>query len=138
MENCITKFWEQERESKIAFPTFGNGNGNEKLIPKLWEREWEAGIPGNGREWEFPLTSAMTCPTCCPRHDPDDALTSFWEPLRGQKCPLRGIWECQNGTKASEKVDPTQISIWRSFKLLSSLSDLCHDFKGSKKAVLGP
>ena len=56
MENCIPKFW--ERESKKAFPTFGNGNGNEKLIPKLWEREWEVGIPGNGREWEFPLTPA--------------------------------------------------------------------------------
>ena len=58
MENCIPEFWEREREWKIAFPTFGNGNGNEKLIPKLWEREWEAGIPGNGREREFPLTPA--------------------------------------------------------------------------------
>ena len=56
MKNCIPEFWEREREWKIAFPTFGNGNGNEKLIPKLWEREWEAGIPGNGREREFPLT----------------------------------------------------------------------------------
>ena len=56
MENCIPEFWEREWEWKIAFPTFGNGNGNEKLIPKLWEREWEAGIPGNGREREFPLT----------------------------------------------------------------------------------
>ena len=55
MENCIPEFWERER--KKAFPTFGNGNGNEKLIPKLWEREWEAGIPGNGREREFPLTA---------------------------------------------------------------------------------
>ena len=56
MENCIHEFWEREREWRIAFPTFGNGNGNEKLIPKLWEREWKAGIPGNGREREFPLT----------------------------------------------------------------------------------
>ena len=56
MENCIPEFWEREREWKIAFPTFGNGN--EKLIPKLWEREWEVGIPGNGREREFPLTPA--------------------------------------------------------------------------------
>ena len=54
MENCIPKFWERERESKKAFPTFGNGN--EKLIPKLWERESEARIPENGREREFPLT----------------------------------------------------------------------------------
>ena len=60
MENCIPKFWERERESKKAFPTFGNGNGNEKLIPKLWEREWEAGIPGNGREREFPLTPDLS------------------------------------------------------------------------------
>ena len=56
MENCIPKFWERERESKKAFPTFGNGN--EKLIPKLWERESEARIPENGREREFPLTPA--------------------------------------------------------------------------------
>ena len=56
MENCIPKFWERERESKKAFPTFGNGNGNEKLIPKRWERESEARIPKNGREREFPLT----------------------------------------------------------------------------------
>ena len=56
MENCIPKFWERERESKKAFPTFGNGNGNEKLIPKLWERESEARIPENGQKREFPLT----------------------------------------------------------------------------------
>ena len=54
MENCIPKYWERERESKKAFPTFGNGNGNEKLIPKLWEFR----IPENGREREFPLTPA--------------------------------------------------------------------------------
>ena len=59
MENCIPEFWEREREWKNSFPTFGNGNGNEKLIPKLWEREWEAGIPGNGREREFPLTPGL-------------------------------------------------------------------------------
>ena len=53
MENCIPKFWERERERKIAFPTFGNGNGNEKIIPNFRERESEAGIPGNGREREF-------------------------------------------------------------------------------------
>ena len=58
MENCIPKFWERERESKKAFPTFGNRNGNEKLIPKRWERESEARIPENGREREFPLTPA--------------------------------------------------------------------------------
>ena len=39
--------------------------------------------------------------------------------------------------KASEKEEPTQISIWRSLKLLFSLSDHCQVFKGSKKAVLG-
>ena len=62
MENCIPKFWERERERKIAFPTFGNGNGNEKIIPNFRERESEAGIPGNGREREFPLTPASTYP----------------------------------------------------------------------------
>ena len=60
MENCIPKFW--VRESKKAFPTFGNGNGNEKLIPKLWERESEARIPENGREREFPLTPPTPSP----------------------------------------------------------------------------
>ena len=59
MENCIPKFWERGRELEKAFPTFGNGNGNEKLIPKLWERESEARIPENGREREFPLTPAL-------------------------------------------------------------------------------
>ena len=56
MENCIPKFWEREREWKIAFPTFGNGNGNEKIIPNFREREWEASIRGNGRKREFPLS----------------------------------------------------------------------------------
>ena len=40
----------------MAFPIFGNGN--EKIIPNFRERESEAGIPGNGREREFPLTPA--------------------------------------------------------------------------------
>ena len=39
--------------------------------------------------------------------------------------------------KTSKKVEPTQISIWRSFKLLFDLSDHCEVFKGSKRAVLG-
>ena len=43
---------------KNVFQTFCNRNGNEKFIPNFWEREWEASIPGNGREWEFPLTPA--------------------------------------------------------------------------------
>ena len=34
----------------MPFPTFGN----EKIIPSFWEREWEAGIPGNGQERVFP------------------------------------------------------------------------------------
>jgi len=62
MENCIPKFWERERERKIAFPTFGNGNGNEKIIPNFCERESEAGIPGNCRERELPLTPAPLLP----------------------------------------------------------------------------
>ena len=40
----------------MPFPTFGNRNGNEKIIPNFREREWDAGIPGNCREREFPLT----------------------------------------------------------------------------------
>ena len=36
--------------------TFGNGNGNERIIPNFWEREWDVGTPGNGREREFLLT----------------------------------------------------------------------------------
>ena len=56
MKNCIPNYWEREREWGISFPTFGNGNGNEKTIPSFREREWEASIPGNGREREFPLT----------------------------------------------------------------------------------
>ena len=67
MENCIPKFWEREREWKIAFPTFGNGNGNEKIIPNFREREWEVGIPGNGREREFPLTPVL-----------DESGSKFW------------------------------------------------------------
>ena len=63
--------------------------------------------------------------------------TSFWGPFGGQKCPLRGLWECQNGIKTSKKVEPSQISIWRSFKLLFDLSDHCEVFKGSKRAFLG-
>ena len=54
MENCIPIFWERERESKKAFPTFGNGN--EKFIPSFLERDWEASYLWNGREREFPLT----------------------------------------------------------------------------------
>ena len=48
----------QNRNEKNAFPNFGNGNGNEKSIPNFREQDWKAGIPGNGREREFPLTHA--------------------------------------------------------------------------------
>ena len=60
-----------------AFPTFGNGNGNEKLIPKLWERESEARITENGQEQEFPLTPG------------------FWYLFffkASQKCRELGLW----------------------------------------------
>ena len=62
MKNCIPNYWERERECRISFPTFGNGNGNEKSIPNFRERELEASIPGNGREREFPLTPALGGP----------------------------------------------------------------------------
>ena len=39
---------------KKSFPIFGNRK--EEVIPNFWQRECEAGIPGNGREQEFPLT----------------------------------------------------------------------------------
>ena len=97
MENSIPEFWEREREWKIAFPNFGNGNGNGKFhsqflrtgtgmtnsIPDFWEREWDVVIPGNDRErewhrkieWTFfviPLFNALTIPYnwyCGENHD---------------------------------------------------------------------
>ena len=30
-----------------------------KIIPNFWNWEWEAVIPGNGREREFPLTPGL-------------------------------------------------------------------------------
>ena len=53
MENCIPEFWEREWEWKIAFPTFGNGNGNGNSIPEFWERESDVVIPRNDREREY-------------------------------------------------------------------------------------
>ena len=49
-------FGNGNRNEKMPFTTSENGNGNEKIIPNFRERESEAGIPGNGREREFPLT----------------------------------------------------------------------------------
>ena len=43
----------------MPFPTLGDGNGNEKISPNFRERECEAGIPGNGREWDFPLIPVL-------------------------------------------------------------------------------
>ena len=65
MAQPIPKLWEREREWKISFPTFGNGNGkipfpifgngNGNSIPAFREREWDIVIPGNDREreWEW-------------------------------------------------------------------------------------
>ena len=65
MAQPIPKLWEREREWKISFPTFGNGNGkipfpifgngNGNSIPAFREREWDVVIPGNDREWEREL-----------------------------------------------------------------------------------
>ena len=65
MAQPIPKLWEREREWKISFPTFGNGNGkipfpifgngNGNSIPAFREREWDIVIPGNDREWEREL-----------------------------------------------------------------------------------
>ena len=63
MAQPIPKLW--EREWKISFLTFGNGNGkipfpifwngNGNFIPAFREREWDVVIPGNDREWEWEL-----------------------------------------------------------------------------------
>ena len=65
MAQPIPKLWEREREWKISFPTFGNGNGkipfpifgngNGNSIPAFREREWDIVIPGHDREWEWEL-----------------------------------------------------------------------------------
>ena len=39
-------------------------DGNEKFIPNFWELEWEAGIPRNGWEREFPFTPAGGLANC--------------------------------------------------------------------------
>ena len=75
---------------KKAFPTFGNGNGNEKLIPKLWERESEARIPENGREREFPLTPAvwptqMTMTRGMKPHEGDEEGQAVKEHAQGRR-----------------------------------------------------
>ena len=54
-EKIIPNFWGQKMEWNFTFPSFGDRNGNDKFIPSFQEWEWEAGIPGNGREQEFPL-----------------------------------------------------------------------------------
>ena len=56
MKKNIPLFWEREGNDKKAFPKFGEGNVMEKSILIIRERESEAFILGNGREWEFPLT----------------------------------------------------------------------------------
>ena len=55
MENCIPQFWEREQEWKEHSQLLGTGTGMKKSSIFL-EREWEAGIPRNGREREFSLT----------------------------------------------------------------------------------
>ena len=68
MANSISNFRERECEWKIQFPIsgtgmrvansipiFGNGNASGKFHSRLSGRELEAGIPGNSRDWEFPL-----------------------------------------------------------------------------------
>ena len=61
-----------------TFPTFGNGNG--RLVFREWEQE--PGIPGNGREREFPLTPALKRA---------GGLGTGWDPLErfGQRIKRR-------------------------------------------------
>ena len=51
----------------IAFPIFGTGmrmkksfpifgNRNEEIMPNFWQREYEAGIPGNGQEQDVNIS----------------------------------------------------------------------------------
>ena len=51
----------------ISFPIFGNrneneksfpifGNTNEEIMPNFWQREYEAGIPGNGQEQDVNIS----------------------------------------------------------------------------------
>ena len=42
-----------------SIPIFGNGNESEKFHSRLSGQELEAGIPGNSRDQEFPLTPVM-------------------------------------------------------------------------------
>ena len=47
---------EREGNVKSPFPKFGKGKGLKKSNPKVRERELEASILENDREWEFLLT----------------------------------------------------------------------------------
>ena len=60
LKKSIPTIWEQEGNEKNPFPKFRNGKGMKKSIPKVRERESEAFILGNDREWEFPLTPGQT------------------------------------------------------------------------------
>ena len=39
---------------KKSFPIFGNRN--EEIMPNFWQREYEAGIPGNGQEQDVNIS----------------------------------------------------------------------------------
>ena len=56
MDNSNPEVQEGKGKRKKTFPKFGNGKGMKKSIPIIRERESEAFILGNRREWEFPLT----------------------------------------------------------------------------------
>ena len=40
--------------AKNSFPIFGNRN--EEIMPNFWQREYEAGIPGNGQEQDVNIS----------------------------------------------------------------------------------
>ena len=47
------------------------GKGRKHCIHNFWEREFEAGFPGNGWEREFPLTPAKSTSLAKTALDPD-------------------------------------------------------------------
>ena len=66
-EKCPAMLKEEGVNIAIAFPIFGTGmrmkksfpifgNRNEEIMPNFWQREYEAGIPGNGQEQDVNIS----------------------------------------------------------------------------------
>ena len=72
-KDSIPTIWKREGNEKKSIPKIRAREGNEKSIPIIRDRESEAFIPRNGREWEFPLTPA----TSLVHNQFEDYLVSF-------------------------------------------------------------